>query len=674
VELSWLSRLAHKRAISIPSRSDARSEIRTATCGPRISVAAKAYIGLTALCGLAGLGYGFLSAGYPQSIEVLLIVVLLGGLAQATWVPLFSGSGVSIASAASFVALLLLGPLGAILSNLGSAAVHAVYPTRRPWYKMVFNASVLTVSAASAGAAYSLTGGVWPLRDVASAAVPTVAAALVYFAINTTAVALAVSLTTGNSFVAIFNDDHWWLILHHLTVAAISLMAAFGYYSMGWPGLAAFSLPLVMPWISTRMYVAQTKTVIARNAELTGLNARLAEANASLQHHVGEMAALYRTGLALNQTLELHDVLAHIVSSVRDLTQANGVAIFLNDGENGRLRLANQVGMGDAYLSQPELSLDGPALRAIGERRRLILDGYPANRDLLSANAAIEGVVAAACLPLAIGDKVVGALDIIFKEPHVFSVNELTLIETFAEQAAAGIHNAQLYQQVHNAYLSAIAALVATVEAKDPYTRGHSERVRDLAISIGIKMGLLPEELNTLELAALFHDIGKIGIPENVLGKTGPLAEEEWDLIKRHPTLAENILKHLPALAETIPIIRAHHERPDGKGYPDGLHGEIPLLSAIIAVADSYDAMMSNRPYRKALPKDRAIAELKAGAGSQFNAEVVESFIRVIQPEAEAKPQPVIPEIRFRRDGVPATVHMLKASARKELTPDQASV
>ncbi|MBI2952745.1 MAG: GAF domain-containing protein [Chloroflexi bacterium] len=612
------------------------------------------------------MAYGLMSLPGDDDTLALIILVAMCGLAQVVSVPLFSGSSVSLAFAISFISLLLFGPAGAILANLGGAAVYAFYPKRRAWYKIVFNTGVLTISAASAGATYALVGGHWPARDLISAAVPAGTAAVVYFLANSALVSLAVSLTTDANFRTVFNESHRWLILHYLTIAAISLMAALGFRSMGWAGLLAFSLPLLMPWVSTRMYVAQTKTVIARNADLIQVNAKLAEANASLQRRVEEMGAFYRVGMALNRSLETQHVLGYIASSVRELTRAHGVAIYLYDKEHNTLKLESQVGLSAAYLAKPELSLNGSASRAIGERRRIVLQGDSGNSDFLSLPAAEEGIVASACLPLAVGNEVVGALDVSFKEPHVFSDNEFTVLETFAEQAAAGIHSARLYQQVHESYLSTIAALVATVEAKDPYTRGHSERVRDYTLATGLQMNLGQEDLDCLELAALFHDIGKIGIPENVLGKNGSLTDDEWQLIKRHPVVAESILKHVPTLAETIPIIRSHHERCDGKGYPDGLDGEIPRLSAIIGVADAYDAMMSDRPYRKAMEKEYAIAQLKTGAGSQFDAEVVEAFLAIIEPEANRRPPAPVTSIQFRRTVAPTTIRLWNSNIRPE--------
>ncbi|MDO8690128.1 MAG: HD domain-containing protein [Dehalococcoidia bacterium] len=604
-----------------------------------LNIKARSFIGLVALAGAGSIIAGLLISPPPsESIWILVSLIVLCGVAQATSVPLFASSSVSLSFAVSFVSLLLLGPAGGILVNLGSAAVHAFYPKRRVWYKGVFNTGVFTISAACAGAVYFLAGGVWPVRDLVSGAVPAAAAAMAYFLVNTMLVSFAIALTSGTAFKTIFRENHSWLVLQYLTIGSIGLMAAVAYRTMGPPALVVFLVPLLMPWAATKMYVSQTRTVIARNTELVQVNEQLTKANANLQHRIDEMGTLYRVGLTLNRSLELQDMLSYIGNSVKDLTKAHGVAVFVNDKDHGRLTLTQQVGLSSDYVRQPELSLDGPAVRAIREGRRFFLDSVSINADLLSAAAVREGVVAAACLPLTIGSEVLGALDITFTHPHAFADNELTMLETFAEMTAGGIHSWRLHQQVHSSYLSTIAALVATVEAKDPYTKGHSDRVRDLSLSIGTQLGLSQDDLNILELASLFHDIGKIGIPENILGKDGALSDEEWKSIKCHPSIAETILKHIPRLKATIPIIRAHHERPDGRGYPDGLDGSMPKLSAIIGVADSYDAMTSNRPYRLAKSKEFAIAQLKEGAGSQFDPEIVTAALEILDPKLNPHP------------------------------------
>jgi diguanylate cyclase (GGDEF)-like protein/putative nucleotidyltransferase with HDIG domain len=180
--------------------------------------------------------------------------------------------------------------------------------------------------------------------------------------------------------------------------------------------------------------------------------------------------------------------------------------------------------------------------------------------------------------------------------------------------------------------LSAIYALVSTVEAKDPYTYGHSRKVNTYAVALAEAIGLSPDEVSRVSTAALLHDIGKIGVPDKVLNKKGKLNAEDWEAIKSHPRLGATIVGNIPNLAPCVSIILHHHERWDGSGYPEGLKGEqIPIEARILAIADSFEAMSSARPYRPALCGEKVLKELRRGAGSQFDPELVEVFIRIIE-------------------------------------------
>ena len=181
--------------------------------------------------------------------------------------------------------------------------------------------------------------------------------------------------------------------------------------------------------------------------------------------------------------------------------------------------------------------------------------------------------------------------------------------------------------ETQSAYLGAIRALALALDARDPYTAGHSERVSAIAVGIGRQLRLDDEQLEVLRLGALLHDIGKIGVPDEVLRKPGALTPPEFELIKHHPSLGARILRSVPFLARHIPIVELHHERPDGKGYPHGLAGEeIPLLARIAHVADAFDAMTSARAYRPARSSGEALSELWRCAGAQFDAEVVQAL------------------------------------------------
>jgi putative nucleotidyltransferase with HDIG domain len=185
--------------------------------------------------------------------------------------------------------------------------------------------------------------------------------------------------------------------------------------------------------------------------------------------------------------------------------------------------------------------------------------------------------------------------------------------------------------ETQGAYVGAIRALALALDARDPYTAGHSERVSAISVAIGNDIGLPRAQLDVLRLGALLHDIGKIGISDNVLRKPTALTPEEFELIKEHPALGARILRTVPFLTEHLPIVELHHERPDGRGYPYGLtSSETPLLARIVHVADAFDAMTSARAYRPALDSGDAIRELWRCAGTQFDAEVVQSLVQAL--------------------------------------------
>jgi len=186
------------------------------------------------------------------------------------------------------------------------------------------------------------------------------------------------------------------------------------------------------------------------------------------------------------------------------------------------------------------------------------------------------------------------------------------------------------YTQLSMSYKNTVIALTSAFDARDAYTAGHSERVSKIALLIGNKLFLTEQELKVLELAALFHDIGKIGIPDAVLNKTEKLDADEYNYIKRHTEIGVSILKNIEFIKEEIPIILHHHERYDGNGYPAGISKEeIPLGSRIIAVADTFDAMTSDRPYRRGLSHDAAITEIINNQNTQFDRRVVNAFLEI---------------------------------------------
>jgi putative nucleotidyltransferase with HDIG domain len=256
----------------------------------------------------------------------------------------------------------------------------------------------------------------------------------------------------------------------------------------------------------------------------------------------------------------------------------------------------------------------------------------------ISPDTAVIMVTAVADAQTAINALKVGAYDYVTKP---FNLTEVIMsVDRALEKRSLVIANREYHEQleqkvdeqtaeIRNTFLGAVKALAEALEAKDPYTNGHSKRVTEISITLAREMGVGEELMDRIRLAGMVHDIGKIGIPEEILHKPERLTKDEYELIKSHSAIGEKILRPVIKDQEVLQIVRCHHEMYGGGGYPEGLEkSDIPLGARIMAVADAYDAMTSNRPYRQALPTDRAKAILVANRGGQFDPEIVDIFMR----------------------------------------------
>ncbi len=234
------------------------------------------------------------------------------------------------------------------------------------------------------------------------------------------------------------------------------------------------------------------------------------------------------------------------------------------------------------------------------------------------------------CLPVLLKGKPVGVLEAINKRTGAaFTYDDMQLLTALSNQVAVAIENARLYDELRETFYATVHALAETIEKRDPYTGGHTKRVMEYSLAIGRAMGLSHKEMTDLRLASILHDIGKIGISDRILLKNDHLTFEEYNAIIMHPVYGAEILNHIRQLKDIIPGVKSHHERFDGSGYPEGLKGKmIPLVARIIAVADTFDAMTTDRPYRRGLSAEEAIEELKMKAGSQFDLDVVDAFVK----------------------------------------------
>lgn len=252
-------------------------------------------------------------------------------------------------------------------------------------------------------------------------------------------------------------------------------------------------------------------------------------------------------------------------------------------------------------------------------------------RYTFSPLAKKEGLRSLLCVPLVDRDLPLGVLSVYTKRIHHFSLNERKVLTIFASQVAIALVNARFVEQLRQGYLEALTSIL---EDKDIYTRGHSEVVMEYSTAMARELDL-PEKAKTIiHYAGLLHDIGKIGINSDILHKPDKLSTKEWDVVKTHPKLGADIVERIDILYDLVPIILYHHERFDGKGYPSSLKElEIPIGARIIAVADSFQAMTSRRPYRPAMSREEAKAELVRNSGTQFDPRVVKVFLKILEEE-----------------------------------------
>ncbi len=352
--------------------------------------------------------------------------------------------------------------------------------------------------------------------------------------------------------------------------------------------------------------------------------------NPQHQLHQGRhLLTLLRAGHHLTSVGAVDDLLHAILHDAVQALDAQRGAIVLADPQTGELRLRAVVAANSAASKGRPYS-QTLADRCFLQGESLLCGDVSLDASLVSATSVQHGAMASVVCALLRSPRLrLGVLHLDrgpFQEP--FSAEEFTLADAVAASVSVGIESAQLAEQQREQFIQTLAALARTVEVRDPYTAHHTERVTAYALMLADRMGLSPAEQNHIKIGTPLHDIGKIGIDDAILRKPGKLTPQEYELMKEHTLKGAAILESIPALGPVIPIVRHHHERWDGSGYPDGLSMErISRLARVVAVADAFDAMTSNRPYRPAMPLEQAFAELVARAGSHFDPECVEAFL-----------------------------------------------
>jgi putative nucleotidyltransferase with HDIG domain len=260
---------------------------------------------------------------------------------------------------------------------------------------------------------------------------------------------------------------------------------------------------------------------------------------------------------------------------------------------------------------------------------QVVESGEPIFKNTLDDSQIVNSLI---CVPLKIRNHVFGILSLSRKKNgSEFTRKDLNFIVSLTKRASLNLENKILYESTYTNIISTFRSLAASIQLRDHYTEEHSIRVTELSVKMARSMDLPGPEIESLKISGTLHDIGKIAIPDNILLKPDRLTDAEFTIIKNHPLIGENILKPVLFFENEIKTIRHHHERWDGRGYPDGLAGQtIPLNARILAVVDSYDAMTNNRPYRKALSVHEAVSELKKNSGLQFDKIVVDTFLKIL--------------------------------------------
>lgn len=357
-----------------------------------------------------------------------------------------------------------------------------------------------------------------------------------------------------------------------------------------------------------------------------------------LGQKTAQLEVMHDMGELINSITDMSKLLNIVINMVRDVMDVEICTLMMIDETTNKLVLTAQGGLSDNIEENFTLFTIWEELAdwIIKKDEAILVSDI--SKDTRFASETMESATSIRSfisVPLRVKGKINGILNANKKKKNKEFVKEdMDLFATFANQVAKAIESAQLYEDLQEIYLSTITSLVSAIEAKDPYTHGHSERVAKYAVEIARAYGppYDKKEIEVLNYAAILHDIGKIGIKEQILNKIEPLLDEEFLLIRSHPTIGAEIIKPIKFLHTASEIAHYHHERYDGKGYPEGIKGEdIPLGARLICVADSFDAMTSTRAYRGRLPEEVALKELEVNKGKQFDPHVVDVFMSIFQ-------------------------------------------
>jgi HD-GYP domain-containing protein (c-di-GMP phosphodiesterase class II) len=363
---------------------------------------------------------------------------------------------------------------------------------------------------------------------------------------------------------------------------------------------------------------------------------RLHHIEKSLKATIDELSALYEVSKSITSAVNLDKMLHLIVTKVARIMKADICMIHLmNEGD---LRLKTSHGIKpSAYELKLPIPIDNSIMGKVWKTRKPAregcLVGHPKNIFYNVAKKA--NLRSLLIVPLVEKGRMIGALSVLSKKRLAYTKQDEKDLTLFANQAAVAIENARLFEETKINYLNTMKLLASVIDAKDTYTEDHSERVMRSALAIADYLKLSDRQKSVIGYASLLHDIGKIGIDMTVLRKPSPLSREEWLEMKKHPRIGADIIKKAGFMDDLVPAILYHHVSYGGGGYPatKKRKNDIPIEARVLAVADAYEAMVTDRPYRRGMSNREAAAELKKYSGKQFDPKVVNAFLKYLSEQ-----------------------------------------
>jgi HD-GYP domain-containing protein (c-di-GMP phosphodiesterase class II) len=377
---------------------------------------------------------------------------------------------------------------------------------------------------------------------------------------------------------------------------------------------------------------------------------RSAVKSAEIEEYKERLALLYKVGQKASLVSRVSSLLDQISLMTRQTLRASAASVLLVNGEEGELHFKVAQGKAGKALKKMKLTVNSGISGWVARNGKPLMVNDVASDKRFNKNIdKVTGFNTKSILavPLVSERSIIGVIEVLNKvDGSKFNKQDLEVLVALASTAAIAISNARLHQKVLGDHKNTVKALAAAVDARDHYTCGHSQRVTKYALLGGSELSLPAEELEVIEYAGILHDIGKIGISDAILCKPSRLTDEEWLIMRQHPEIGAKILEGIPFLEKARELVLYHHERYDGKGYPEGLAGRgIPIGARLIAIADAFDTMTTDRAYRPALGIGYAVRELYKCSGTQFCPRAVKAFISglktqgvLAQPNLEALP------------------------------------